>query len=928
MILAPAGDSQKVPNTPYVQDPQSGLWWQPHPVVTEGHWSEEGFMESYRQLPASELAACRDLANSLWVNWMKKKPGPTLDVFATHTGMGFALNELTKVPAETIRESAVEKMTSWVKQSNQYSLVTCVHGFQKIPAQYAGVILENLREALRPDGILFLRMPDREVPGFERDLIPERFKTAQCFWSLTAFLELLSQYPVFTIAETYPMGQGQRDYLLRPIQRKPRVCIGMIAKNEERDLPRCLKSLEGVADGLVLIDTGSTDKTMEIAQEWADAQKFKKGSVQIRQYLKASEQDESGEWKLWDFSKARNQFVEAIERMGFDYVLWMDADDELKTKRLKNLCFLDQYPVQAVAINSGSLRWPHHRLWKTNLGIRFSGRCHEYPHFGGQRDYYHTDLEIFHDAAPTVGIENSNPRNLRILAREFKEAPTPRCAFYLANTYKDCGRWEEAAVAYRKRMEYGHGFLDEYHFAALYLGRVLRAAGKVDEARQVLLKAGSERPDWAEFWMELAYLEDKAGSNDKAIGYALLAKDLPVAPTQLFRERNAYSDQPYRVISWGHEKRGEVELALKYAILAREKIGAPDKDWEDRIERLTGILQQLKSVTQEVRTTLSQSIAGKEMAGFSRKPQKKIEQIVLHRPGAIGDVIMTLNGIPALKRKHPGAKIIYRTHPTTMNHLEALMLAAGVDQVLATDKNYPVPDEEINLIGYPVRAEGYPEKPMKKHLIEYFAAEMGVEPDFDSFVIPVPREPLGVVPDLDIFRKNYITIHPQAGWSMYKNWPIERWQKVCADLKQELEVEIFQLGGPVDSRIPGVDHSLLGASFDANLTVLALAKMHLGVDSWTNHATNIQWGAKGRTRAAILWGSTQPSAAGYTTNVNLSVGLPCQPCFREDPKISQASRGVCPNPSGQTYENPKHACMDQLSVERVLNEALNLWRSL
>ena len=40
----------------------------------------------------------------------------------------------------------------------------------------------------------------------------------------------------------------------------------MIAKNEEQNLARCLASVEGVVDEIILVDTGSTDRTLEIAE--------------------------------------------------------------------------------------------------------------------------------------------------------------------------------------------------------------------------------------------------------------------------------------------------------------------------------------------------------------------------------------------------------------------------------------------------------------------------------------------------------------------------------------------------------------------------------------------------------------------------------------------------------------------------------------
>jgi glycosyltransferase involved in cell wall biosynthesis len=105
--------------------------------------------------------------------------------------------------------------------------------------------------------------------------------------------------------------------------KKPIVFAGLITKNEERDLPRCLRSIDLAVDGVVIVDTGSIDRTLEIAKSTILK------PVYTRVYTGASKRDENGDWKLWDFSKARNVFVREIERLTADCVLWMDADDEL-----------------------------------------------------------------------------------------------------------------------------------------------------------------------------------------------------------------------------------------------------------------------------------------------------------------------------------------------------------------------------------------------------------------------------------------------------------------------------------------------------------------------------------------------------------------------------------------------------------------------
>jgi hypothetical protein len=304
---------------------------------------------------------------------------------------------------------------------------------------------------------------------------------------------------------------------------------------------------------------------------------------------------------------------------------------------------------------------------------------------------------------------------------------------------------------------------------------------------------------------------------------------------------------------------------------------------------------------------------------------KRPKAIALHRPGAIGDIIMTLALVPLLKQKYQDHEIHYFCNGAIGNSLKRLMAAAGVHRGFNAEKleekrgNY---EKVFNLIGYPLH-EGYPEKPMKDHLIRYFANEM----DLNWPTTECPH--LTLEPGTrQTTAARYATIHPQAGWSAYKNWPQERWEQVIA---ARPDIPFFQIGSAGDSRLRGADHSFMGEPLDKSIDLMAYATLHLGIDSWTNHLTNIEWkgwddlSAPRFTPAIILWGSTQASAAGYYRNKNISLDLVCQPCFREDPKISRMPRGPCINPQGQTYEHPKHACMAGITTGHVLMEMERLW---
>lgn len=309
------------------------------------------------------------------------------------------------------------------------------------------------------------------------------------------------------------------------------------------------------------------------------------------------------------------------------------------------------------------------------------------------------------------------------------------------------------------------------------------------------------------------------------------------------------------------------------------------------------------------------------VGGYIPRIAKEKPKIALHRPGAFGDIIMTLALVPILKQKYPEHDIHYICNRAIGTQLAGLMQAAGVNKLLDGVNAADSYDKFFNLIGYPL-AEGYPDKPMSEHLIRYFGEEMGLGEQINGIphlTLTRPARPEGLP-------ERYATIHPQAGWSVYKQWPLTRWQDVIAERP---DIPFYQIGGEDDFRIKGADHTCLGRQFYNSISLLANTTLHLGVDTWTNHLTNIEW-EDGMDKhsfipAIILWGSTQWQAAGYPRNTNISLGLPCQPCFREDPKISRMPRGPCINPPGQVYEKPQHACMEGISVDRVLAETEKVW---
>ena len=101
-------------------------------------------------------------------------------------------------------------------------------------------------------------------------------------------------------------------------QRTARVSLTMIVKNQRENLPSCLASVEGIFDEIIIVDTGSTDRTKEIAREFG-AKVF------------------DFEW-VDSFAAAMN---EALSHATGDYAFWLDADDEVEpAERVRLLTLL------------------------------------------------------------------------------------------------------------------------------------------------------------------------------------------------------------------------------------------------------------------------------------------------------------------------------------------------------------------------------------------------------------------------------------------------------------------------------------------------------------------------------------------------------------------------------------------------------------
>lgn len=226
---------------------------------------------------------------------------------------------------------------------------------------------------------------------------------------------------------------------------KNSISLCMIVKNEEKVLDRCLKSVEGIVDEIVIVDSGSTDKTKEIAMLYTN---------KIFDYT----------WDN-DFSKARNY---ASEKATSEWILILDADEFVDSTNLKQIKdFLSEeinynYDSFVVKINNflgdngeQIIQHKSERLYKNFKGIHFERAIHEQLNKKNSKSLLSSeiDLIIYHSGYlnKTHLEKNKSNRNVPLLEKEMSKSKNIAFDnFNLGNELFSQGKISEALKCYQE----------------------------------------------------------------------------------------------------------------------------------------------------------------------------------------------------------------------------------------------------------------------------------------------------------------------------------------------------------------------------------------------------------------------------------------------------------------------------------------------
>jgi Glycosyltransferases involved in cell wall biogenesis len=309
----------------------------------------------------------------------------------------------------------------------------------------------------------------------------------------------------------------------------------MIVKNEEKVLQRCLDSVQGLVDEIIVVDTGSQDRTKEIASSYTD-----------RVY--------DFEW-INDFSAAKNA---AIRRATSQWILVLDADEYVGKEQHEELRSLltGLDPTKPLGLivpiynftETNSTKFVESsalRVFLNHPDICFERPIHEQVTYQSKElPYANYPFIIYHTGytQETMAEKKKNERNLQLF-KELKEKKNfeEYDHFTLGNEYHTAGDIKKALSHYQKALEKN---VENMTFYPYCLDQAIVCLFKLDRLKEALvyIEQGLKKwPQYADYYCFKAIAYEALGLVDEAISLYERAIEIADSPP--------HADGKYWVVS-------------------------------------------------------------------------------------------------------------------------------------------------------------------------------------------------------------------------------------------------------------------------------------------------------------------------------------------------------------------------------------------
>ncbi|WP_378953198.1 glycosyltransferase [Pelosinus sp. sgz500959] len=332
-----------------------------------------------------------------------------------------------------------------------------------------------------------------------------------------------------------------------------RISLAMIVRNEGSRLAHCLDSVKDAVDEIVIVDTGSSDDTMEVA----------------RQY---TENVYSYQWKD-DFAAARNY---ALQQTTSEWILSLDADEQLHMepddlRSLLNTSAYSAFCLPLCALKPLTNNHQYDRFMVLRLfqrQYRFKGVIHEHVSIDDPSTVgYASHPIIWHTPVSLAERHRRRGRNIAMLKKTIctQNPIDPHLLYYIGTEWFGVRRADLAIDAFKKALkEFSPEQIAFRSPTVRHLISCYKSVGKLDEAICLCLEESQHYPNYCDLFFEGGVLFELKKEYEVGMKWFKEAINSGPPPLPFFHTDGTDSYLAYYHLGYCAEKLGLIKEAKHY----------------------------------------------------------------------------------------------------------------------------------------------------------------------------------------------------------------------------------------------------------------------------------------------------------------------------------------------------------------------------
>jgi glycosyltransferase involved in cell wall biosynthesis len=287
-----------------------------------------------------------------------------------------------------------------------------------------------------------------------------------------------------------------------------KIVLTQIMKNESHVAERMLNSIKNFVDGVVVVDTGSTDNSIEIVENWG-----KENNIETYVVSRAFDNFENS--RNFSIDTAREKFLSKNDGNTY-YGMWLDFDEQLVVHPNfnKEKCDKDLYMFNT---SIGAMKYTRNEFYRLDKEFKFYGPVHEFIIYSGKDQVTSGLMEgvevlVKMDGGSWKSDISEKYKGHAVILEDYinRINRDPRWIFYTAQSYHDSAsvpnnreeneeRWRRAMKYYKERVDRLDGYEEERYYSQLRIGSIMKMMEfPWEQTHQSLLKAYSMDPLRAE----------------------------------------------------------------------------------------------------------------------------------------------------------------------------------------------------------------------------------------------------------------------------------------------------------------------------------------------------------------------------------------------------------------------------------------------